>query len=400
MSTEPGRGSPRMQYKRTYILLPPSANSDWALAAIGATWDDHRYTVGASADDAGVGSLDVRNIIAVNPGEWGDLGAFYAEHYPGVSIEYVHASTPEQLGRLLSLPTPEPPPPTPDTHPTHPITGIHDLGGAAWMVANGIRGWCCESVYLDGGPLSLDLQHLADAGIRVVLRMNWSYATDDGGSGTIPSGPQLPQWESNAVETMRRCKGVWGYAIGNEMNNSREWPDGVYLSPDEYAATYNRIYDRRPDGARVSPGAIDPTNAGWGDWRKTWPLVLESLHGAEFLAVHAYDHGPNADRNMVFGDPPLEGAFYNLRMLETQKAIIPARFTGLPVVITETNHLYRGDEETDQGWEDNAGGWVTNALDYFARQGVAGVTAYRWGYDRWAIEGNESVKNAIKDYAD
>ena len=141
MSTEPGRGSPRMQYKRTYILLPPSANSDWALAAIGATWDDHRYTVGASADDAGVGSLDVRNIIAVNPGEWGDLGAFYAEHYPGVSTEYVHASTPEQLGRLLSLPTPEP---EPEPEPNHSrltpspafTTWAARLG--CWRMASGV----------------------------------------------------------------------------------------------------------------------------------------------------------------------------------------------------------------------------------------------------------------------
>ena len=107
---EPERGAPRVQYERTYILLPPSANSEWALAAIGATWNDKRYTIGASADDAGVGDLSDRNIIAVNPSEWpGDLAAFYAEWYPGVSVEYLRADTPEQLARLLSLPGPQPP---------------------------------------------------------------------------------------------------------------------------------------------------------------------------------------------------------------------------------------------------------------------------------------------------
>lgn len=107
---EPERGAPRVQYERTYILLPPSADADWALAAIGATWDDKRYTVGASADDAAVGNLDTRNIIAVNPDLWpGDLAEFYAEWYPGVSVEYINADTPEQLARLLSLPDPQPP---------------------------------------------------------------------------------------------------------------------------------------------------------------------------------------------------------------------------------------------------------------------------------------------------
>jgi len=65
-----GRGAPRVQYARTYVLLPPTADAAWADAAVLATWDRHRYTVGGSADDAGIGDLDSRRVIAVNPGEW------------------------------------------------------------------------------------------------------------------------------------------------------------------------------------------------------------------------------------------------------------------------------------------------------------------------------------------
>jgi len=71
-------------------------------AVVNATWDKYRYTVGASADDAGVGNLDVRRVIAVNPGGWpGDLEAFFEEHYPGVEYIPVEAGSPEILRDVL-----------------------------------------------------------------------------------------------------------------------------------------------------------------------------------------------------------------------------------------------------------------------------------------------------------
>ena len=102
---EKPRGLPREQYQLTYVLLPPDAGADWAQAVVAATWDRERFTIGGSADDAGIGDLDYRRVIAVNPSEWGnDLGAWYNEHYPGVIYKPVTADSPEQLGRLLGLP--------------------------------------------------------------------------------------------------------------------------------------------------------------------------------------------------------------------------------------------------------------------------------------------------------
>jgi hypothetical protein len=110
----PARGQPRAQYERTYVLLPPSAGADWAEAAIAGTWDARRYTIGGSADDAGIGDLDARKVIAVNPGGWdGDLAAFYGEHYPGVAYEPLVAGSPDELRRRLEGETPPPPPPPP-----------------------------------------------------------------------------------------------------------------------------------------------------------------------------------------------------------------------------------------------------------------------------------------------
>jgi len=109
----PPRGLPREQYARTYVLLPPLAGADWARAVLEATWDLKRWTLGGSADDSGIGSLDYRRVIAVNPLGWGDdLRAFFDEWYPGIQYIAVEAETPEQLiVKLGELAAPEQPPP-------------------------------------------------------------------------------------------------------------------------------------------------------------------------------------------------------------------------------------------------------------------------------------------------
>jgi hypothetical protein len=96
------RGLPRQQYERTYILLPPDAGVAWAVAAVDVMWDKYRFTIGNSADDAGIGDLDVRRVIAVNPDQWpDDLRAFFEEHYPGVEYSAIAAGNLSQLREKL-----------------------------------------------------------------------------------------------------------------------------------------------------------------------------------------------------------------------------------------------------------------------------------------------------------
>lgn len=100
-----GRGQPRVQYERTYVLLPPGAGAAWARAVVDGTWDRDHYTIGSSADDAGVGDLDVRRIIAVNPQKWPgalSLQEFYAQYYPSVEYKTVTAASPAELTRKLA----------------------------------------------------------------------------------------------------------------------------------------------------------------------------------------------------------------------------------------------------------------------------------------------------------
>jgi hypothetical protein len=99
-------GAPREPYERTYVLLPPTAGEEWADAVVRATWDNRRYTLGGSADDAGIGDLDVRRVVAVNPGEWvGEmtLEDFFDIYYPGVEYEPVYAADPDTLAYKLEV---------------------------------------------------------------------------------------------------------------------------------------------------------------------------------------------------------------------------------------------------------------------------------------------------------
>lgn len=79
-------GSPRVQYARVYVLLPPDATMDEAQRVM----EEHlsqRHTVGWSADDAGVGDLEEKRAIIVDPHRWkDDILAFFDEYYPEVEV--------------------------------------------------------------------------------------------------------------------------------------------------------------------------------------------------------------------------------------------------------------------------------------------------------------------------
>jgi len=99
------RGHPRAQYERIYVLLPPKAGAAWARAVVGGAWDEKRYTIGSSADDAGIGDLDARCVIAVNPQQWPgqlSLGDFFKKYYPGVEYKAIKAATPAELAEKLA----------------------------------------------------------------------------------------------------------------------------------------------------------------------------------------------------------------------------------------------------------------------------------------------------------
>lgn len=101
------RGAPRVQYERTYILIHENESIKMKLQAIKTSNSIGRTdTVGSSADDGGIGDLDDRIVIAVNPSMWesrGTLDEFYTKFYPGVILKKVFATNEADLDRELRL---------------------------------------------------------------------------------------------------------------------------------------------------------------------------------------------------------------------------------------------------------------------------------------------------------
>jgi len=97
-------GYPREQYSRVYVLLPPLGNEGLVNRIVDASWNTWRYTIGNSADDAGIGALEDRRIIAINPEDWqDDLEGFFEEHYPGADYLPMKGGTEYQLrGRFVA----------------------------------------------------------------------------------------------------------------------------------------------------------------------------------------------------------------------------------------------------------------------------------------------------------
>jgi hypothetical protein len=92
---------PREVYDRTYILIPPDHDFDW-VSGLADIWNEKRFTISSSADDAGWGPGTDTTVVALNPDSWnGDLKSFFGEHYPDIEYIPIDAGGPEEFARLL-----------------------------------------------------------------------------------------------------------------------------------------------------------------------------------------------------------------------------------------------------------------------------------------------------------
>lgn len=95
-------GEPRENYPRTVILLPDSTKATQAeissiLAALLPTIYNNQFTVGFSADDAGIGKLTTKKVlvVSIHESDWNkeNLLAFFAQYYPGTQVEFISMVT-------------------------------------------------------------------------------------------------------------------------------------------------------------------------------------------------------------------------------------------------------------------------------------------------------------------
>jgi hypothetical protein len=120
------RGLPRVQYKRTTLVIPSHATIEQAHQILDDAWKG-RQSVGWSYDDAGIGDLDNRiaRLYGIAPERELEFIKWYAEHYPGVTIEFEPLDDdgePEVLDIVEELPRHET-----KTYRTRPLTDITTL---------------------------------------------------------------------------------------------------------------------------------------------------------------------------------------------------------------------------------------------------------------------------------
>jgi hypothetical protein len=379
----PGRGDPRVQYERTYVLLPPNAGADWAAAVAAATWNKHRYTVGGSADDAGIGDLDKRRVIAINPDRWSGpqtLEDFFAQYYPGAIYEPVYADTPEQLKRLLGLPAPNPnPPPAPSTGL---LVGLHDEAGGYWVTQNGIeQGVCLVHRQVQTDDIDLDYTHLQSNGQTVICRLNWGYAD---GTGTLPPfDGGLDEHIDALADTMNNAKGVDYFHFANEPNNKSEWPSGAIITVEQVIYAYNKLCGLLNDGVKIGPPPLDPYFGPGSDNGYWWRTILSEIVKADVIFLHTGKTQTN-DPALVYSEQkfthaPLQWQYLNFLATQTYLNMIPERFKALPVYITECNPQHLDAIGGPLGWKPDNAQWVEEAARLSRTfQQIKGIVFYRY----------------------
>lgn len=563
--TASGRGQPREQYGRVYVLLPPGELSLSTARLLTEATFPYRTTIGYAADDAGIGDLDKRSVIAVHPNLWtNDLEAFFTEHYPGVKyypvtgendfqltgrilavilrargvslryptthmppyitsefgvwrpdgeyyhdgldlassytyggdmilaayggevvksgfyqpehffgyqvkirsvlpdgkemfVRYAHmikdsqtvsvgqivnegyplgqpGSTGNSTGahlhisvkigeykydpaELIRWPDDEAPaddPPAPDPPPGDTIRnvqiGMHDSGD--WMVERGLTGYVLAHRPIERKSYPVDMRHLADAGIKVIMRWGWGYA--DGG-GTVPPQADEQAWIDAMASTIVQSRGVWLHLLFNEFNNPAEWTGGYpnpteILTPQRVVDLYNAVVSRLPSDILVTPGAPDPYNVVAqefgqpGDPKDWFEIIHTGALRVDAVLVHAKTQTNNpaeCSSDVEFTDPPLIGRKLHLRTYQDQLGWIKSGMRHLPVVITELNPQTVAG--MINGWASNDGPWVAAAMDELRQwnansdQPISGVCFYRYDMaDPWGLADKPKVLDEIE----
>lgn len=110
------RGTPRIDYERTYWLMPQDATvEEWIATA--TKCHETRGTIGFSADDAGIGDLKVRKVVLMYPSRQPPgICGWFEEHYPGVEVTYEDAMKPVPIVNVESK----------------ALVGLHGSADASW----------------------------------------------------------------------------------------------------------------------------------------------------------------------------------------------------------------------------------------------------------------------------
>lgn len=277
------------------------------------------------------------------------------------------------------------------------------------------RGWIVFTEEIGHDPNDMgwaDYTPYSDVGFGTIVRLNNGYKPN----GTIPR-PEFYEDFAKRCGNFAMSLGNERWIIGNEPNHEQERPDGIQISPADYATCFALCYEeikiRSPDN-QVILAAIAPWNADTkypanpdGDWVVYMLDVLYVLDGMgvmpDGLALHTYTHGhdPALITSEAKMEPPFEYCRYEFRTYRDFLEALSERYFDLPVYITETN-------QGDSPWLNSDQGWIVRAYQEINQWNITGsklfihcLCLYRWGnYDKWVIEGKDlllcDLRNALE----
>jgi hypothetical protein len=264
------------------------------------------------------------------------------------------------------------------------LFGMHDYS-PEWvrlLEEKNRSGYCVNTEAIGSDPHDISGKQYETHGGRIVhlTRLNNGY----GSSGTIPSPQAYSDFARRCANFVATSTGCEHWIIGNEIALQWEWPNNEPITLSNYIKCYNLVYQaihRVQPNAKVMPQPPAPWNPSTPDapnWIDQFSRMLREIDGAEGLALHAYSHGHDpslivSDQTM---DPPYDQCRYHFRCYRDFMNVIPSKYLGIPVYITESN---------PDGWQDVNNGWIQSAyleIDKWNRDNptrqIYCLAFYRW----------------------
>ena len=214
-----------------------------------------------------------------------------------------------------------------------------------------------------------------------LVRINWGYHPE----GTVPPQNMRGAWVNAVVETIMNNQAS-GWIIGNEPNNSGEWPAGQPIAPEYYAGIVSEIWIKAPRTSVILACLPDPyhSNPRFPDPFDYMNRMFASGLQCDGFVLHIKAFGSAARwpiHGDVFRDPPFTGRPYGLGMLSLVLAELDKLYPGAMVYLTEVNHQ-------DDPSPDFIGNLIiaVETLAHNFTASVAGGFIYNCGVgDRWDI---------------
>ena len=290
------RGAPRVEYARTYWLMPQDATMEEFMQTATAAFAS-RATIGFSADDAGIGDLDSKRVILVDTSKYrpdkpplkknksrhpAGMPEWFAKHYPGVDVMTDTAPAPPVA--------PEPP-----VSVTGALWGLHGSADGAW--GNPALPPVIEMVKAGRIEAYKALSNESAQTVGVLQRINPDMFFCVRLMGKVTTDhPTASEFVDQCGQDVRRWyrEGVRFFEIHNEPNLQAEgmwsaWQDGAQFSR-WWLSVRDALRGDCPDALWGYPGLSPGT--GIDNVRAPAKRFMseghEAMRAADWIGCHCY----------------------------------------------------------------------------------------------------------------